>query len=184
MLFRSEGNHEAMLELRQGIDSYYPLCDMMQYSTWELALGYSAIIKVRFINETDEGNRSGSHSLKIYVHHGAGGGRKKGAKVNRVQDLAMSFPDCQIYCMGHVHDRIAFIDAALDSKEQKDELKDRPRAFGVTGTYKKTYLQGGRGYGERAQYPPTSLGCITFTIDLHQRNYDIGCYTSTSGLPL
>jgi hypothetical protein len=175
-----EGNHENTIENKYHLRVHNSLCEKLQHNKWDLNLGYSAIIKLRI--------KRSQHSkvIKIYVHHGAGGGRKLGGKVNRIEDMSTSFPYCDIYCMGHVHDRIAFVRAALDACERSDELYSVNRAFGITGTFKKTYQEGTHGYGERAQYPSTSLGCISFALKLNSltEQFDIAAHCSTSGLPL
>jgi hypothetical protein len=179
----AEGNHCNTIERKYHQRVHSILCEALQHKAeWPLDLGYSAIIKLK-LNRISEKRVHDSDTIKIYVHHGFGGGRKKGAKVNRMQDLALYFPYCQIFVAGHTHDRFAFIDDALDAKERADELYDIHRGYGNSGTFKRTYQQGTSGYGERAQYPPTSLGCITFSIDFTENGYNIGAHCSTSGLP-
>lgn len=176
-----EGNHEHKLTKRLMVPIQDNLCRAIGGAGNNLNLDYSAILKLRLVRKV--GSSHTSSTCKIYAHHGAGGGRKKGAKVNRVEDLASMFPYCDIYVQGHVHDRICFISSALDAREKTDTIYDRPRAFGVTGTFKETYTQGGIGYGEQAQYPPTALGVITFTIRPTDDGLEIGAHSNSSGLP-
>jgi hypothetical protein len=176
-----EGNHEHKLTKRLYVPVQANLCRAIGGESNTLDLGYSAIVKLRLIRKN--GSSSTSSMCKVYLHHGAGGGRKKGAKVNRVEDLASMFPYCDIYVQGHVHDRICFISSALDARDKSDTIYDRPRAFGVTGTFKETYTQGGMGYGEQAQYPPTALGVITFTIRPTDDGLEIGAHSNSNGLP-
>jgi hypothetical protein len=131
------------------------------------------------------GDKYSSKQMFIYAHHGFGGGRKSGGKVNRLEDAAISFPDCQIYLMGHVHDKAAWIKPALHVAEQTDKVIQKFRAFGITGTFKKTYQQDAMGYGEKMMYPSTALGVISFSIRPFSDSgqIEIGAFNSTTGLP-
>jgi len=182
------GNHEETIRLRHEQDIHWNLCHAVYdpENDWGIQsangydLGYSAIIRLR-INRLQT-----SRSVAIYCHHGAGGGRKTGGKVNRLEDIAITFPDCGIYLMGHVHDKAAWIKPSLHIADRTDTLIEKFRAFGITGTFKKTYQQYGRGYGEKVMYPATALGVISFTI--HPFPNDDGpmvidAFNSTSGLP-
>jgi hypothetical protein len=157
----------------------------------DLNLGYSAFVRLRFSRNTSTDNRTGKPSngwrqFVIYAHHGAGGGRKKGAKVNRMTDHTTTFPLCDMYLMGHVHDRIAWVDPLLDISPRSDKIIERWRAFGITGTFKRTYQQGGMGYGEKQMYPATALGVISFTVLPFPHDdgpMQITAHNSTTGLP-
>lgn len=182
------GNHEETIRLRHEQDIHWNLL----HSVYEpdnafgiqspngYDLGYSAIMRVRF-KRADT-----SRVLYIYLHHGAGGGRKTGGKINRLEDAAVSFPDCQMYLMGHVHDKAAWVKPALHIADRSDTLVEKFRAFGITGTFKKTYEQGSRGYGEKVMYPATALGVISFVLHPFPSDdgpMQIDAFNSTSGLP-
>lgn len=182
------GNHEETIRLRHEQDIHSNLCSAMyeRDNKWGIQsplgydLGYSAIIRLRI-------NRAGrSRTFPIYVHHGAGGGRKTGGKINRLEDVANTFPFCGMYLMGHVHDRAAWVKPSLDIADRADKIVERFRAFGITGTFKKTYQQNAKGYGEKCMYPATALGVISFIIHPFPSGdgpVQVDAFNSTSGLP-
>lgn len=164
-----EGNHETTISKQYFHDVQQRICDEL-----ESAAAYDPIAKVRNCNLTYSsimrlvfrvgGDNSTSREVFIWLHHGAGGGRKSGSKVNRIEEQATFYPDCDLFFMGHVHSRIFSIVPAMLVKPRTNNIEERVKFFGITGTFKKTYQQDYSGYGERAQYPPTALGCISVTI--------------------
>ena len=175
------GNHEETMALRYFADVHGRFCELMSNDFGPLDLTYSAILRLRFCRC----RKNGAIPVRIWAHHGAGGGRKSGAIINRIEDMPLHFPRCHIYIMGHVHRRDAGIRMALDIPDKSDTLIEVPRAWGITGTFKRTYQQGGRGYGEKGQMQPTSLGVITFLIRPAANDLApvITAYSSTDGLP-
>ena len=86
--------------------------------------------------------------------------------------------------MGHVHDKAAWVKPALHIAAKSDRIVQSWRAFGITGTFKKTYQQDGMGYGEKLMLPATALGVITFTLAAGGDGpIEITAHNSTSGLP-
>lgn len=186
------GNHEETIRLRHDQDIHWNLCNAMyspenkwgMQSANALDLGYSSIIRVRIFRSSKEaGGNGGGNPLFIYAHHGSGGGRKSGSKINRLEDAALTFPYCHIYVMGHVHDRAAWLKPALHIAERSDTIIQKWRAFGITGTFKKTYQQDAMGYGEKLMLPATALGVITFSVTYEGDRLAIAAHNATSGLP-
>lgn len=164
-----EGNHEATISKHYFKDVHQDICGELETNTCydpiakirNCNLTYSSIMRIIFkIND----GRTDSRELLIWLHHGAGGGRKTGSKVNRIEEQAQFFPDCDMYFMGHVHSRILNFTPAISVKPRTNKLSDRVKCFGITGTFKKTYQSDYSSYGERAQYPPTALGVISVKI--------------------
>lgn len=177
-----EGNHEKKLELRSGVDPYENICrDLRHKVEWDLRLGYCAIVKIRI----ERKGSTGTQKIKVCMHHGRGGGRRTGGSVNSTEDMARIFPFCNIYVRGHDHRRYAIVESVVDVADSKDKLIDLHRAYGDSGTFKKTFQQGSTGYGEMAMFPPTSLGVISFSLNLNSmtEQFDIAPHCSTSGLP-
>ena len=91
------GNHERRTYNGAGID-------MMEIVAKELGIGSKfagngAVLFVRFgWNKA----RKRKQWYSIYVTHGSGGGRKEGAKVARLADMA-SIVDCDVYIHSHTH---------------------------------------------------------------------------------
>lgn len=185
------GNHEETIRLRHEQDIHTNLCSAVfdpdnRFGITSLLgydLEYSAILRLRIARDKQ---KHGVRSLYIYAHHGAGGGRKTGGKINRLEDAALTFPDCDIYLMGHVHDKAAWLRPSLHIAKKSDRITQRFRAFGITGTFKKTYQQDCRGYGEKSMYPATALGVISFVVRAFPNDdgpIQIDIHNSTSGLP-
>jgi hypothetical protein len=181
------GNHEEKLRLKYYADIHARLCALLENDFGDLNLDYSTFMRWRFARHAK--NSSTSRGIIIWAHHGAGGGRKTGGVVNRLEDMPLYFPGADIYVMAHVHRRIAFIQDAIAIAPKTDKLVDIHRALGCTGTFKKTYQQGCRGYGEKAQLQPSPLGCVSFIVkpandsDFDPRGIVIDIHSSTSGLP-
>lgn len=150
-----KGNHEATMEKHGSVDVHDMICRHLAIKN----LSYSAFIRLRFKYKTS------LHSVTIYAHHGHGGGRKAGAKINRIHDMGADY-EADIYLMGHTHERgWAPQKPMLRMKAKLEEISSRERYYGHTGSYLKTCELGESGYAEKAGYPPTSTGGIQFTIE-------------------
>ena len=175
-----KGNHEDTLEGKSGVFVYDQICEAVRDGgAWDLRLEYCAIVKLRI-------KRAGHTSmLRVFLHHGAGGGGKTGASVNRTEDLVVAFPGNDIYVRGHDHKRYATVRVGIGAKDRKDEQCEIHTAFGDTGSFKKTYTQGTTNYAEKKLMNPTSMGVISFILDLNSMTdqFDITAHCSTSGLP-
>ena len=89
--------------------------------------------------------------LDIYAHHGFVAGRKRGGKVNALEDFSLNF-DADLYLMGHCHD-------AFDTKRVVVGFGGaRQRYFCSTGTFHKTAEWGTMSYSEAKGYPIQELG--------------------------
>ncbi len=115
--------------------------------------GYSCFVGVtaRWIGK--KGERVKSNALEFYLHHGWFSGRKKGAKVNNMEDTAASF-DTNIYLFGHSHDLIT------SKRVMMNRHGAEYKVFVNSGTFSKTNTWGHTTYGERAGYPPTVCGDV------------------------
>jgi hypothetical protein len=170
------GNHEEKIATKYYTDIHSDLCLHLGVKN----LGYSAFVNLKFPRL----RKDKTESVLICAHHGFGGGRKKGSKVNRIEDFAASFPYCDIYAMGHVHETISFVSTVLKYEPISQKIISKPRAFVVSGTFLETYTKDFSGYGERMMYPPTSLGISTIIIKPHaESGKQISLHTASNGLP-
>ena len=153
-----EGNHELTVRSRHYLDITLDTC-----RTFGLKyLGQEAFTRLIFERKrANDGSRPATSSFDIFSTHGNGGGRKPGAKVNKIMDLG-GFIEADIYLMGHVHER-GCIKSPLLHFDKGGNLKSRERVYVLTGTFLKTY-HSSNSYGARALYPPVSIGPITITI--------------------
>jgi len=147
-----DSNHSRTAERRFHNNVHRRICRNLGIPQWQYSAGGQV-----FCWESKKSKRH--EALKLFAHHGFGGGRKRGAKVNRGDDIASYF-DADLYLMGHVHDRIKWHNTKLfpTKKNGKPHIGHSDRMCVITGTYLRTYTEDCSGYGERAMYPPTSLG--------------------------
>lgn len=97
--------------------------------------------------------KSHTRSLLIWSHHGWFAGRKRGAKVNNLEDN-LAYYDADIYLAGHSHDLWATRKSRINWSGSQDVI------FGNTGSFLETAKIGGTSYSERANYPPQKLGVL------------------------
>jgi len=166
-----EGNHETTIRRRYHVDVIKNLCQ-----EWDTPyLGYSAFTRLKFVRISKGTKGHGSRAtFTIYSTHGRVGGRKGGAKVNRLEDL-MSWFDADIFLMAHSHKKITttLTQLGVTGKRGNRRLIYKKKIGAVTGAFLQGYItQGGIGYTELWNYPPTDLGVVKITItpdgrDLH-----------------
>jgi hypothetical protein len=150
-----EGNHEDAIRRFLHTDVQTNLCDRLKLPN----LGYSTWVKLRFSRE----NSNEHHVYKCVFSHGSGWAITPGAKMNRLQRFMSAF-DARIYGMGHMHDIITHTVPYLELSDA-NIIKQKERVGAITGCWFKTYSQGvSASYGEKKNYPPTSLGCPKFVI--------------------
>jgi len=103
-------------------------------------------------------------TLPIYQQHGWQAGRKKGAKVNNLDDLMGYVVGCRIYLVAHSHERLMTTKTLLSANQKWDGLKAYDCYGAHTGSYLRTYQLNKVGYAEKKSFPPTSLGPISFNV--------------------
>jgi len=94
------------------------------------------------------------------MHHGVGGGRKKGTGIDRATELAYIHPGYDIYLEGHTHKPNWTFDTfrELDRKHQAEI--ERICYFAITGSY----LMYEEGYAEKKKLHPAVLGSSVVTL--------------------
>ena len=124
------GNHERRIERVAGISLVKVFAALVgrpaQFRGGPTVLRYA-------FNQTasKKGTQEFSQRAKFYCHHGYGGGMRPGSSTNRVEDLAKSVVDADVYLMGHVHRRAVFQDCVYSGWP----LREHRRTFVITGTY-------------------------------------------------
>lgn len=147
-------------------------------------LGTCAFIRLRFA--TSDG--LSRVTCTIWCHHGAGGGQKSSAPLNKLENI-MPYFDADVYLMGHQHKKVgAPIDQVYMTRKRPHKIQYRTKIIACTGGYLIGYMQGvsqGRkyprgGYVERRMLSPVSLGCILLYIrpvktnDVYRLDMNIG----------
>ncbi len=139
------GNHERKLK-KQGFGC--PIEELCRRFGCKY-LGYSSYVQI----VAEHTNRT-RNTLTIFAHHGWFSGRKRGAKVNNMEDVSSSW-DADLYLFGHSHDMISTKRVFITYHGQRE------RAFVNTGTFSKTVNgPGTTSYSEMAGYPPQKIGIV------------------------
>ncbi len=149
-----EGNHYA--DLPSGITTTQLMAEMMGCPY----LGVSAFIRLII-----QKNRSDSHQVDIWAHHGLAGGRKVGASINKLEDMIKT-ADADLYCMGHDHRKTVAMDSRLYLSRTLDgvRLENRKIVMCRTGSFLKGYEADKSSYIADAGLPPTDIGNVVITM--------------------
>ena len=152
-----QGNHEHKLK-KSGYG-----CPI-KYISKKLGVRYgglSAYIKLKATPKTHR------RSLIVWTHHGWFSGRKRGSKVNNLEDN-LAYYDADVYLCGHSHDLWATRKSRIHWGGSRDVI------FANTGSFVETATIGTTNYSERANYPPQKLG----VVKVIWRPYDEKIYVS------
>lgn len=110
----------------------------------------SAVLDVQF--GTRKGETGRRNSFTFYVTHGAGGGRRPGGKLNRMQELGWIVDGVDGYIMGHVHSLSSYIDHRYSPDPRNKVVSRRAIAYVIAGSM----LEYG-GYAETKMYAPNAV---------------------------
>jgi len=164
-----EGNHDRKVRLKWQYDVVYELWRALGCKESIKILQDSAITRLRFIRLVNTNSKTPSYTFDIFSTHGNVGGRKGGAKINRLEDC-IGFFDADIYLIAHSHIK------ATESKcvvyaDQNMNLQHKKKVLAVTGCFLNGYVQDGSSYVEQMMLPPTATGVVK--IMLNPRKHDI-----------
>ena len=159
-----EGNHEIKARTVHYRDVTLDLCRELGIPY----LGQEALIRLRFVRQK---NGKSDRNYLMFTTHGSGGGRKPGAKVNRITELS-NFIDADIFLMGHVHEKSAIKNVVL-SMDNTGKFAQKERLYCLTGTFLKTYTEDANSYGARALYAPTSIGAPIISIQPYHGKLEV-----------
>ena len=153
------GNHEEKIRLKYHYDVMYEMWRSMKAPL----LDDTALSRLSF---TDGNHNS---AFEIFSTHGIVGGRRGGAKINRLEDM-ISYVDADVYIMGHSHIKATETKSTLYLDNQGN-LKCKKRVLGVTGCFLKGYTENSSSYVEKWNYPPTDMGVLK--IMFNPRRHDV-----------
>ena len=97
------------------------------------------------------------NKTKMFMHHGAGGGRKRGAKTIRLNEWSQ-FVEADLYLQGHTHTYVQFTDLKVTSH------KKLVRYYANVPGYIESY-RGHDNYVEELGLPPQQTGCLKISVD-------------------
>lgn len=168
-----QGNHERKFELFQ---------QQQHWTDWlccELSVpnfGYSCLFDLVLVRKTGFrtpkllpvgetlGPGGSRWTVRFFCHHGAGYAQTPGGKMNRLSQFMDAF-EADVYCIGHVHDKIGRRQPILGANQHCTRIIDYDRIGVISGSYLRTYSQGTTTYGEQRGYRPVNLGMAS--VQLH-----------------
>lgn len=142
------GNHEERLYQRAGVKLMQILCEMLQIN--EKYLGYQGVIKYSW-------NR---RSYNVSVFHGAGGGRKTGSSVNRLESQTETVL-ADVYLMGHTHKQHVHNKIMYIPDPRSNKIYEHVQYFVNTGhslSYEGSYAEAAGLPPGRKGFPKVYLG--------------------------
>lgn len=144
------GNHSERVYKNTGIDVDYLLA--LELGLKEKYFNNSFIIFLKVgQSQTSRPSKIKQQVYSIFVQHGRGGGRKMGAKVNRLVDMDNIISNADLYVMGHVHSPVTLPQSSFVADEQNMTIARHTAHYMIHNSF----LSFG-GYGLTYGYRPTS----------------------------
>jgi len=163
------GNHEETVRRFYHHDVCYDIWKKLKAPLLE-DVGYIRLCFKYKNRKTTNGsyNTDTTFTYNILATHGNVGGRKGGAKINRLEDM-VAFIEADIYLMAHSHIK------AMETKnllyyDLAGNLKAKKKLLAVTGSFLRGYQAGASSYVEKMNLPPTDIGVIKITINPRKRD--------------
>jgi hypothetical protein len=78
------------------------------------------------------------------MHHGVGGGKRRGGKTNNLEDLSVIIPGADVYLEGHAHSFEFFINEQTYIDRKRALMATYPAYYCITGhflNYEDSYAQ-------------------------------------------
>ena len=147
ILFITNGNHENRIYKSDGIDIMKIIAKQLDLQDKYCREG--GVLFLRF-GRQETRNHCRKQSYAIYITHGNGGGKRAGAKVNRLEDLA-GIVDADIYIHGHTHLPLIFKQGFYRLSWQNSTVAFLDKLF-VNSSAQLDY----GGYGQIECYKPSS----------------------------
>ena len=146
ILCATSGNHENRTYKQDGIDLTY--LAMQQFGIADRYASEGVVLFVHFGTTTRHKSKV---VYSIYATHGSGGGRRPGAKINRLEDM-LGIVQCDCYVHSHTHTPIIFKASSHTANSVRGVVTKTNHLFVNTSAM----LEYG-GYGQAQEYKPSSL---------------------------
>lgn len=151
----TEGNHEERSYRNDGIKIMYQVAQRL-----DIVKRYSEGAYLLFISfGKSQGRDNRKMIYSIYGKHGAGGGRRPGAKMNRLEDMMM-IVDADIYIHGHTHLPAVMRKSFFRCDYRNRKITEVDKLFVNTNAFLKY-----GGYGESKGYTPMSTRYPKIILD-------------------
>jgi predicted phosphodiesterase len=151
------GNHGETMRKYHGVDFDGWLCSELGITN----AGYMALMRVS-IKDVH------APPVTMFLQHGFSASRKKGAKVNAIEDLAAGW-EFDIACLGHSHELNVSSNVYIRMDKQ-GHLTNSKRYFCHTGSYLNSYQEGTFNYSEVKAYPPLKTGSVKIMFNVTRDN--------------
>ncbi len=149
------GNHEEAIRRHYHYDVLYELWKKLKVKQLEDV----AITRLAFKNK----RANWTSAFDIFSTHGFGGGRKMGGKINKLEDIMLSF-ESDIYLMGHLHTK-SIINKNIPYVDKGGNLMAKKKVGAITGSFLKGYVLGASSYVEKALYPASDMGTVEISVN-------------------
>lgn len=151
------GNHEATILKHHEVDIYAALLDGLRIDhKTPLMLGWQGFIVLK-LRRLSNGQRGSTWTVKIYAHHGYGGGRLEGGHALTLGRIFKDF-DCDIALMGHRHVR-QVLSRVQVGVTRNGKVENRYQVGAMCGSFLKSYSED-EVYPEEKGLPAQPLGSI------------------------
>lgn len=164
------GNHESKVKKHSAKAGYE--FDPTEYICTELGIQHLNVDYVGCLSwlfRAPKEHKKAPDKVTIVAHHGFGGGRMKGGKINNM-DKALNAVEADAFLMGHTHELMG----SRKVRNKVDKLGNELRHYAHdmlmvnTGTFLKTYESSleykQSEYGEVMMYEPTHIGMTRLII--------------------
>jgi len=136
---------------------------------WAGYLSY-VVIKVTAKNNTT------TYRVDLVLCHGKAGGKLVGSSINQVADMRTIFPQADILCFGHDHQRSAtpMVDLTCEPLPggKDPQVRQKLHFLCRSGSYQKAYVPNDTSYVVQKVLRPASLGYVS--LDLKLTRPDVG----------
>jgi len=164
------GNHESKVKQHSAKAGYE--FDPTEFICEELGIEHLNADYVGCLHwgfRAENAPKKGPDSVTIVAHHGFGGGRMKGGKVNNM-DKALNSVEADAFLMGHTHELMG--SRKVRNRILRDFTGMHHTAHDMlmvnTGTFLKTYESSMNykqsEYDEVMMYEPTHIGCARLIV--------------------
>lgn len=169
ILMITRGNHEARTNRESGIDLSAVIANML--GCIERYSQDGGVLFVKFGHQSsghkDYYGKVRRQTYSMYVTHGAGGGRKEGAKAIRLADMA-AIVDTDIYVHSHTHLPMVMKQAFFRVDRQKSRVASVEKLF-VNSSAKLGY----GGYGQSKEFKPNSTSSPVILLNGSRREIGV-----------
>lgn len=155
------GNHENRVYRTDGLDVTQLMCS--QLGIQDRYSPTTALLFVRFGEQSRHAAKGRRQLYTIYCCHGAGGGKLVGGKANRLEALA-GIVDADIYCHAHTHAPLIFKQSFYRVSGSNSSVALVDKLFVNTAAA----LDYG-GYGDYQGYKPASKQAPVIYLNGHKR---------------